>query len=254
MSSATWHLERHRAEVRMDRLSALIDLARPGDGLVDLCVAGRRLPDVGVLGVAIPAQAPGGAELPVAGYVRGADLVTVYEESESRPVRLDALWRATGPEATDGVIAALDLVVSVRTSALQCQPELAVRSSMPCGQILRLRGAGSAEHEALTVPPDSPLGLGPAEGPGCLLFRPADGDLSYAEMVHPADFRQSRLCRAGPGGELVSVHHRLFPQPLEKGVILRARVRGAWMSRRDDVRLAAEQYGELTAAEPLLGA
>jgi hypothetical protein len=27
-----------------------------------------------------------------------------------------------------------------------------------------------------------------------------------------------------------------------------------WLSRRDDLRLAAEQYGAVAAAEPLLGA
>ena len=254
MSLAAWHLEQHRAGVQLDRLTASIDLTRPDHGLVDFSVAGSRLADARILGLAIPSLKAGRAALPTEAYVRGIDLVAVYEESESWPVRLDALWRATPPEEPGGLIAAVDLVLSVRTSLLESRPELAVSSTMPVGQLLRLSGAGPSDHDTLTVPPDLPLAVEPAEGPGCLVFRLGHGDLSYAEMVHPADFRHAALGRAGHQGELVRVVHRLFQQPLEKGVILRARLRGVWLPRRDDVRLAAQQYEAFAAAEPPLGA
>ena len=51
-------------------------------------------------------------------------------------------------------------------------------------------------------------------------------------MVHPADFAGSELTQAeAPGGQ-VAIRHRLFVQRLEKGVLLRARVRGMFVRAR----------------------
>lgn len=235
----------------------MIDLTRPDLGLVDLAMAGDGLADAGVLGVGLVEPAAFRPQLPAECYVRGTDLVAVYDESPARPVRIDALWRATATQSPPGVIAVVDLLVSVRTSLLESQPALAVGSTVPADQVLRLGGPDLAEHApavCLNVPAGSPLVLRPAEGPGCLVFRPGHGDRSYAEMVHPADFHEAVLCRTGPQGELLRVAYPLFPQPLEKGVILRARVRGAWLALRDDVRLAAGQYEALVADAPPLGA
>jgi hypothetical protein len=52
----------------------------------------------------------------------------------------------------------------------------------------------------------------------------------------------------------VRVRHRLFSFPLEKGIVLRARVCGALLPREQDAQLAAECYATFAAEEPPLGA
>jgi hypothetical protein len=102
------------------------------------------------------------------------------------------------------------------------------------------------------LPPRDRLVMEPASGPGCLVFRLSGLSLSYIEMVHPADFRHDELM-PGPARGALRLEHRLFPQTLEKGVILRARVRGAFVPRADDLRIAAESYRAFASAEPPLG-
>ena len=64
-------------------------------------------------------------------------------------------------------------------------------------------------------------------------------------MVHPVDF----------GGAKVStgtISHHLFQQRLEKGVILRARVRAAILHRKNDLATAQAAYERFAGAEPPL--
>ena len=48
------------------------------------------------------------------------------------------------------------------------------------------------------------------------------------------------------------VSHQLFSERLEKGVILRARLRGVFLPRQRDTRVAAACYTAFAAAEPPL--
>jgi hypothetical protein len=69
-------------------------------------------------------------------------------------------------------------------------------------------------------------------------------------MIHPADFHSDELL---PGaGDAVMLRHRLFLSDLEKGVILRARVRGLLLPRQGDQPAAAEAYTEFAASPPPL--
>jgi hypothetical protein len=72
-------------------------------------------------------------------------------------------------------------------------------------------------------------------------------------MVHPADFQRDELEWDGRYGGVWRVAHRLFCTNLEKGVILRARVRGVFFARQGDVAAAAECYAAFAAADPPLG-
>jgi hypothetical protein len=118
----------------------------------------------------------------------------------------------------------------------------------------------------------SPVGLGahtlfagrPARGvsivrgkanTGCFVARA--GDLSWVEMVHPSDFCGSTINIAvGSSSEAatsqVGFAHKLFEQRLEKGVILRARVRGALVQQSGDVDVALAAYERFSASEPPL--
>ena len=70
------------------------------------------------------------------------------------------------------------------------------------------------------------------------------------EMVHPSDFTESAFCR-GPDGA-AELSNRLFQGRLEKGVILRSRLRALLLPPEDDVALAAACYSDFAASEPPL--
>jgi len=253
MHTQMWQLIERRATLRMTGLAARLDLTRPADGLLDVAVGGRpwhaaRL--LGVVAVALPQDA---ADAPTESHVRGADLVVAYEASAHRPVRVDALWRAVAPAVGDRFLAAADLIVSVRTHLLDSRPELAVQSVLPACEIVRLTARDPMAGAALPHPENAPAAFGPENGAGCLLFRPPEQSLSYAEMVHPDDFQRDELHCDAAGSREVRVVHRLFSMSLEKGVILRARVRGVFVPRCDDARIAAECYAAFAAADPPLG-
>jgi hypothetical protein len=92
-------------------------------------------------------------------------------------------------------------------------------------------------------------------GNGCVLFRSVVDATSYVEMIHPADEAGGMLSVGGMSGEpdhTTCTLHTLFASPLEKGVILRARLRGVFLPRERDTELAAEAYRQFLAAPPPL--
>ena len=74
--------------------------------------------------------------------------------------------------------------------------------------------------------------------PRAVLFRPQHLGASYLEMVHPTDFTGVQIATAD---ELPTVRWHVFPERLEKGVIRRARVRGLFLPRDNDLQHAREQ-------------
>jgi hypothetical protein len=76
------------------------------------------------------------------------------------------------------------------------------------------------------------------------------------EMIHPADEAGGVFFVAGLGVNqrpvAGSIRHQLFASFLEKGVILRARLRGEFLPRERDADLAAEAYRQFLAAPPPL--
>ena len=121
---------------------------------------------------------------------------------------------------------------------------------------------------------------------------PSDAATSYVEMIHPNDFHELRIGRAivppteresagaeknvaspdrgagnrwtaSPEGLEPSRHgesqfyeasYVLFSGRLEKGVILRSRLRGAFLPRRDDLQAAARLQRQFEAEPPPLTA
>jgi hypothetical protein len=71
-------------------------------------------------------------------------------------------------------------------------------------------------------------------------------------MVHPADFCRDELTHETGQNPRLRACHRLFAAPLEKGVLLRGRVRGIFVPRIDDLAIAAAAYTRFAAEEPLL--
>jgi len=247
-----WKIDRQGARLQVARLAATIDLAAPAGGLVGLRAGNDRLENAALLGVEAPSSAAGDGKSLRERRVRGSLLTAAYRGSEDWPIGVEATWRAESPSASNAPLLTLTLVVSVETQVLEARPELAVASVLPTTNVSRLVDAPSPRFES--VGGEFPWVIEPSGGPGCLLFRLSQSDLSYAEMVHPLDFLESRL-QGGTGPRpAVRLRHRLFGGSLEKGVILRARVCGVLLPRDGDARIAAECYARFAAAEPPLDA
>jgi len=253
MSDTPWQPRGFTAAVHLNDLRAVADLTQARDGLTQLVIAGQAFPAARLLGIALFSTVDAAGAAPLENYVRGADLVVAYEPSGRQAVRVDALWRAIAPAAADVFLAAVDLVVSVRTDVLDSRPELPVQSTVPAGEVLQLQGLDPVAWTALALPSAAALTIGPGRGTGCVLFRLPGCDLTYVEMVHPADFQYDELRRDECGGQTVQIAHRLFRTSLEKGVILRARVRGIFLKRQGDTQCAAECYAAFAGADPPLG-
>lgn len=253
MTSTAWQLQNHLACLHTDTLSASIDLKQPSQGLVGLVLDARS--DVfrhcQLLGLELPSLASGDETL-LDQYVRGSDLAAVYTPSEAWPIRVDVVWHAIQGSQPPTSLAAIDVLVSVRTERLDSRPELAVVSRLPAGEVLRLSDVESARFDLLNVAPETPLSIDSQAGPGCQLFRLPEAEVSYVEMVHPLDFQQDELAAREDGHIAACLRHRLFSLSLEKGVILRARVRGAFVPRHDDTQRAAAAFAAFAAEEPLL--
>ncbi|MHC4398890.1 MAG: hypothetical protein ACYTG0_04340 [Planctomycetota bacterium] len=250
MTSPTWELQANKARLRIGDLEARIDLSPPSGGLAGVRLGDESLGDTSLLAIDAPPFAASNPA-PLERHVRGAKLVAAYEESDDWPVRVDLSWRAEPLPSPHGSCVSVQLVVSVRTSVLETRPELCVSSSLPNADVLRMADGLTGRFKELTDADSSTIK--PLPGTTCVLVRPADSGWSYAEMVHPADSLLDRFGHRRRGDQTVELRHTLFPHPLEKGVILRARIVGAFVPRSADARRAADCYAAFAAEEPPLG-
>ena len=91
------------------------------------------------------------------------------------------------------------------------------------------------------------------------LFASQDGtgDLCYAEMVHPDDLARRVFNVPFPQTDapvpVGSVRYALFGLAIEKGVILRARLRGCWFHSTDPDKYSRSLYQEFLNQPPPLG-
>jgi hypothetical protein len=220
-----WILGDLSARLETDLLQGAIDLAHPERGLTSLAFGGRSL-DTSVELLAAELGPPGDSARKLAdAYVRGADLVASYASTDCRPIGVQIYWRAHADSAAR--MAAVDLEVSVQTQLLDSDPTLTTVSRVPAGDVVAIG----------------------ADGPSiCWLLRPGGAEWSYVEMVH------SHACDSeiGTVANVSSLRHRLFAERLEKGVILRTRVRGVFLDRKQDVERARTAYQEFLAAPPSL--
>lgn len=249
----TWELDGQIARLRLERLSAGLVIAHPDRGLHDVCIETCSLGEGELLGLAFPSSAEGDVRCSSESHQRGRDLIATYGESPSWPVCVDIVWRAILPAEASGVVAGVDLIASVRTALLDSWPELAVRSRLSAVEVMRLVHAETTRFEPCGGTPGSECVVDSAAGPCLFVFRLSGLPFSYAEMTHPADFQRTVLAPSRDAPAVVETCHRLFAEHLEKGVILRARVRGVVLQRARDLQTAAACYADFAAADPPLG-
>ncbi len=259
--TAAWQLDATTARLIGSQIGATIDLLQPVRGLA------VSIPDVApnqfalqTLGIEIgDEKALSHARLDA--YVRGPDLVATYEESPPAQLRTQSYWRIVAPaEIADGdasaVVAAFDLILSVNTSLLDNNPQSRVSSRIAAIETvfeLVADAAGKLTFQEVD-PAKSGSTAGRIEymsGTGCFLTRIGSSELSFAQMVHPVDFGGAIL---EVNQQSFAISHQLFQQRLEKGVILRARVRAAVLRRQDDLSTAQAAYERFANAEPPLTA
>ena len=215
-----WRFGTSNAQLLISSLSGEVTLDNPAAGIGRL--AWNDVPLVGhVLGVSA-----GESSSPQDAFARGADLVAVYAQTEPQRFSWQVYWRASAPEA--GVVL-LDVILSLQTPLLESFPRVATHSQL-------------AASEASTVA---------AEG-DCIVLRPTEGDWSYAEMTHPKDCGSWQLSSAA--NNQISLQRTLGGQFLEKGVIRRLRLRGAFLPRENDLELAAHYFALLATETPPLTA
>jgi len=207
-----------------------------------------------------------GAEIDA--YVRENDLIATFERTQPSPIRAQIYWRLLKPEEfaaeyAGNVHVAFDLIASVNTSLLDSNPASSVRSSIaPVSDLMNLIQTEPGRFQTLQfgsgVARGAPTETIGAHAPntGCFIARSASNRLSWVEIVHPTDFHGTKATL----GDSSSIHghhslglvHDLFAQRLEKGVILRARVRGALVDLENDAACATGAFRRFSAAEPAL--
>jgi hypothetical protein len=270
MSSSRWQIVGRVATLRTENLSATINADDPAAGLRIESLCGHAIASAALFGVliepSIRAAETKPAALPTVDcFARGNDFVATYAETAERPFRTQVYWRLVDNDRFGGShraepIAALELIVSVQTSRLDIDTALAVCTTLGSVEAWRLLDAAEdrltpdrdplhgAPAEIATVVPD----MKEVDHPGCTLLRPIGQGPSYIEMVHPADFRQTTFEWTTDSSPAVRLAHRLFAERLEKGVILRSRIRGLFVPRSHDTELAQTEYRRFAASEPPL--
>jgi hypothetical protein len=264
MTAARWQLERQTARLQAASVAASIDLSHPDRGIALRVDSVDSVPTLSVLGFAL-GDAADFKQAQLDAYVRQSDLIATFERADPRPMRAQLYWQwidpaQFAPDCASKVLAAVDLVASVNTSLLDADPASMMRTSIEeVAAIVELARSPGGLGAGLLFAGRPACGVSIVRGKantGCFVARCAS-DLSWVEMVHPSDFCGSTINIAvGSPSEAatsqVGFSHKLFEQRLEKGVILRARVRGALVQQSCDVDVALAAYERFSASEPPL--
>jgi hypothetical protein len=251
-----WLLEGHIARLQLSRLTAIVDVLRPAAGLRIQFADESRSDRWGLLGVGLPDRRAAADMASVDCFVRGDDLVATFEETAEHPLRAQIYWRMLQremPAAGDiSPIAGIELIVSVQTHLLDKDPALSVSSRLPRGSVRRLADVESGRFDAVEPVQGGTQSFTPLSGYGCLIARLPESSLLYAEMVHPADFQRTDVELTNSDRQAISWTHCLFPQHLEKGVILRSRICGFFFRADASDAVVAAAYREFAASPPPL--
>jgi hypothetical protein len=238
-----WQLADYTAQLGLPSLTAQINVLEPWRGLLAPHWRSALLPPtVSVLQVdARELIAPN--RLPLEVYVRQRDLIATYAPSEGRNVQTQIYWRAGQADSASTI----ELILSAQTHLLDCRPRLLALSTLPAGAVFHLPQEAEQLSE-LAFDFQARREFTPGECVPLFLFRPHGAAYSYAEMVQPSDFAGASLELRGE--ELLRFSHPLFAERLEKGVIRRVRLCGAFLPRDGDLERAVAVYRNFIA-EPL---
>ncbi|MCI0334165.1 MAG: hypothetical protein L0228_13185 [Planctomycetes bacterium] len=232
-----WTLDRAIAKLRVGPLSGRVDVARPELGLHDVCFGGRGLSGRS-LGVRRDLENGAEPSWPLAvadAYVRGDDLVVSYLPSNDWPYSPQVYWSASALDSFDGLLGSLSVLVSVQTHLLDTWPRIVIESRLACNELLFVERGEGKGVDARSLTRDCTIR--PTGAACCIVWRLADAPISYAEFMPASDFRELQVQGNQKGN--CRVQWLLFAEFLEKGVIRRARLQSAFLTRDNDLELVA---------------
>lgn len=157
-------------------------------------------------------------------YVRDHDLICLLGPSELFPFHTHLYWTLRQLECSPAPMAALSLLVSVRTDLLDTHPVIEVRSDVPNDGLQSIDVAG---------------------GPAYLI--PLNEQATLVDFATPEDCASQAVCEAN--NSTFSVERTMFDHFLEKGVIRSGRLFATMMSGRVDEHTTAHLCREMLAAE-----
>ena len=219
-------------------------LAIPSAGLHDIRIDGTPIGEEQLLGVEITPPLGQHRADRVEHFLRGGDLAATYVD-QPQP---EGARRFTGAAEKTQAIASFELLVSVQTNLLLSRPQLAAHSIVAAESVWRLDDLKRGAFVEITVESQDSNVASDSSG---WLFR-LNSELSYAQLVHPADSHATRCQRRRGESPRYELRHELFAERLEKGVILRARVLGVLLERVNDLAAAAQHFADFLAADPPL--
>ncbi len=243
-----WQILDGLAVLQAGLLQAQVDLLNPALGVSGLAWNNTSLCG-NLLGVAVAAQEAASTPLSTVGldkFVRGDDLVANFPQTDAQPFTLHIYWRVT---TADSRLVIVDALLSLQTSLLECFPKVMLTTNLSAIEAWQVPGDGSAPSQVdAHIESDKFAGV---------LLRGANRAWSYLELTHPDDLgswqvdpastiivrRDSFMLRRELGGEFQ-----------EKGVIRRMRVRGAFLPRENDLKIAARLVEEFAVSPPPLTA
>lgn len=232
-----WQFDDRVAHLAWGNDRAQVDLRSPSRG-VQLALAGSREAALEMLGVELGEANPELSDV----FVRGGDLVATYAQTAERPARVQIYWRHM---ASDAERLTLDLIVSVQTSLLDSWPSLQTRSWLAARAVLPV--SASPDGDRFAPGKRVEFERTADQATGCLGFELNTAPLGYIEMIHPSDFWRGSLAPANDDQSRTVCSWELFPQQLEKGVILRARLRGVVLRKAPTSATLDELYSAFLA-------
>ncbi len=278
-----WRLAPDGYHLRGDGLSAVLPLRGPTPGLRRLAVArgsrparwpGPILAVQSVQAADRPAFPVGFAATRPEHRLRTNLIDLDLAATERCPLRVHLYWSAAATNQIDfeALVTTLHeferLEVQTRSESvaksLSASAELFVRAAGAPGRWLDVCAALRAGFDHLVLARDRnaahlsldgrPPGLDRTMLAGrfaapLICYRPAGQSWSYVEMSHPDDCVRVIIVRRR---DAVAWSFSLFGLDIEKGVILRGRVRGAVVARQGDLRRAEWLYRQFTAEPPHL--
>lgn len=243
MDRSGWELMRSVGMLKGGVISGRVDVMRPELGVRDLHVEGSQLDgqwfcvrrDAAAMSLSAATTAERDWPLPVAdAYIRGNDLVASYESTTDWPYAPQIYWRAGQLDCVAGVVGSLSLLVSVQTHLLDTCPRIVVESVNRAQQAVLLTVGSGERTESVAIGRE--MTVRASAGVCCVLRRLAGQSLSYAEFVPASDFRTAQAGQSDNGD--CRAEWQMFAEFLEKGVIRRARLHGAFLRREDDLDAA----------------
>ena len=245
MALSQWNLDdQMRATIGNENRWLELNLNQPTDGLQLRTSKSSEVPNITLFQIQIATVRSSTIDC----YLRGNDIIATIEDQEKSVAeeyssRRQIYWRC---EDSSADALAVQVILSSQTSLLQSVPLLQSQSDIQASELLKLSDVENHSFTSLIKQQSGDDFQQLTAAPACFLVRNSQSELSYAEMIHPADFQSVEYSFFN---DQCCLRYPIFGSQLEKGVILRSRVQGVFLPRDADEELAANFYKKFVASK-----